>query len=184
MQRKKQIIILAAVITFSAALAFVHQFYEIKFTDSRTDCFPYKVWYINKQDKEPSPGDFIMFATPANAAHYFPKNKRWIKKVLATSGGRVDVVPAPPGETSLVLMGGMERKLPVKARVTVIQGETRETFVAFASDSLGRKLTVIRQQTIPSGEYYLYSPIARSYDSRYWGLVKKNEILGTAHPII
>lgn len=181
--KKKQKYILGAVIAVAALIAIVHPFYEIKFTDSRTDCFPYKMWYVDKMDKAPSAGDFIMFRTPTNAGNYFPQNKKWIKKVLATSGGQVDVIPAGKGETSVVFMRGMERKLPVRARVTVTQGKTRETFVAFAADSLDRVLPLIKKQLIPAGEYYLYSPIARSYDSRYWGLVKKDEILGTAYPV-
>lgn len=103
--------------------------------------------------------------------------------ILASEGGKIEVVPAAGGETSPVFMGGMQRNLPVRAHITVDYKQNRQTFVAFAADSLGRPLSIVSQQIIPTGHYYLYSPVARSYDSRYWGLVRKNEILGKAYPI-
>jgi len=173
-----------ALITVSALLLGVYPFYELRYTDARMDCFPYKVWFIDKTKRDPSVGDFIMFTTPANAASYVPGHKKWIKKILAATGGNIEVTPAGAGETYSVYMNGLEKKLPVKARVTVHDSRTNKTFIAFAADSLGRPLPLIEKQTIPAGYYYLYSPVARSYDSRYWGLVKKIEILGKAYPIL
>lgn len=171
------------VIVLSVLLLVSSFFYEIKLTDSRTDCFPYKAWLVDKTAKDPVVGDFIMFRTPETATQYIPGNKKWIKMILASEGGKIEVVPAAGGETSPVFMGGMQRNLPVRAHITVDYKQNRQTFVAFAADSLGRPLSIVSQQIIPTGHYYLYSPVARSYDSRYWGLVRKNEILGKAYPI-
>jgi conjugal transfer pilin signal peptidase TrbI len=46
----------------------------------------------------------------------------------------------------------------------------------------GKKLTRTRDQVIPEGQVFLYSPHPKSFDSRYQevGLVQVNELEGTA----
>jgi type IV secretory pathway protease TraF len=179
---KKKKYAAVAVITACALLLGVHPFYEIRYSDARTNCFPYKIWFIDKTASDPQAGDFIAFNTP-EAAAYVPRNKTWIKMVLAAEGGLVSVLPSAGGETVPVEVNGIERKLPVRARVLVDYKGATKTFIAFAADSLGRPLPVIKSTVIPSGSYFAYSPVIRSYDSRYWGLVRKHEILGKAYPI-
>jgi type IV secretory pathway protease TraF len=181
-EKKTKRYFLFAFIVVAAALLAVHPYYEIRYTDSRADCFPYKIWFIDKTDKNPAIGDFIAFKTPPNAV-LVPEYKTWVKKVLAAGGGKVTVTPSAKAETAPVEMNGVQRNLPVRARVTVEYRGTEQTFVAFAADSLGRALPIIGSQIIPPGSYYAYSPVPRSYDSRYWGLVRGNEILGKAHPL-
>ena len=180
--KKTQKYIVVAVIVLSAALLVIYPYYELRYADSRTDCFPYKVWLIDKTDKTPVVGDFIVFRTPAAVSH-IPAHKTWVKKVLADAGAKINVTSAGNGELYPVTVSGMEKKLPVRARVTVEQNKVRETFIAFAVDSMGRSLPVIGSQTIPVGHYYAYSPVERSYDSRYWGLVRQNAIIGKAYPV-
>lgn len=178
MKKKKWLIVS---ITVSLMLLALHPFYEIRYSDPQMECFPYRIWFVDKTSKNPAIGDFVMFKTKAP---YIPDTKRWIKKVFAAEGGKVEVVPATNNEMGTIIKSGMERKLPIRAYVTVAQAQNKETFVAFAADSIGRELAVIQAQTIPQDHYFMYSPVPRSYDSRYWGLVKKNEIIGKAYPIL
>lgn len=180
--RIKQYLVITTIVV-SALLLLSIPFVGIKITDKRTNCFPHKVWIIDKTEKNFMAGDFVMFHTPSGAVKYVPENKLWIKKILATEGGSVNVTPAAKGETSSVMVNGIKRVLPVAARITVRYANDKKTFIAFANDSLGRPLTVIRQQIIPAGHVFLYSPMERSYDSRYWGLMKKGDLLGKAYPI-
>ena len=172
---------LIAIVTFSV-FTLVLQFYTIRFTSSKTDCFPYKAWFIVKRDRDVHVGDFIVFKTPPKSM-YVPAHKTWIKKVLAGEGTTISVNPAKPGETAPIITNGVEIQLPVRAYVTIENNQIKETFRAFAVDSLRRPMPIMNSQTIPAGHYYAYSPVARSYDSRYWGLLSKDEILGKAYPL-
>lgn len=40
-----------------------------------------------------------------------------------------------------------------------------------------------KEFVIPEGYYFFTAPAEKSFDSRYWGLVEKLQILGEAHPI-
>lgn len=179
---KTQNYIIIGSIAVSAMLIIIYPFFSIRFTDSRMTCFPYKVWFIDKTDKEPGIGDFIAFRTPQKAV-YVPEHKVWIKRVFAAGEGQIDVTPADSNTSVCAEINGVNRELPVKAYVRVTSGMNQQFFTAFAADSLGRPLPIINSQVIPSGYYYTYSPAVRSYDSRYWGLVRKDEILGKAHPL-
>lgn len=145
-------------------------------------CFPYKVWFIDKTDRSPAINDFVAFRTPLKAV-YVPGHKVWIKKVLAMDAGKIDVKPANPDTSIPVEINGVYRRLPVRAHVTITSGRIQQSFTVFASDSLGKPLPIIKSQNIPAGQFYAFSPAIRSYDSRYWGLVKKDEILGKAYPV-
>jgi len=58
-----------------------------------------------------------------------------------------------------------------------------QVFEAFEKDTKGRDLPMIEEGRISKGKYFVSSPAARSYDSRYWGLVDESEIIGKAYPI-
>ncbi len=178
----KETKIAIAVIVVSAALLAVLPFYSIRMSDPRTDCLPFKLWFIDKTDKDLKEGDYIAFRTPAGAVGV-PEYKMWVKEVFAVGRGTVTVTPATPGETTSIKVNGIERTFPVRAYVSVVSGDRRETFRAFAADSEGRPLPITESQEIGQGRYYTCAPSERSYDSRYWGLLKHEEVLGTAYPL-
>ncbi len=179
---KRKKIISITIIILAVLLLGVHPFYAVRYTDSRTNCLPYKLWLIDKTDKYPGVDEFIVFRTPAGATNV-PGHKVWVKKVFMIGEGQVTVAPAKPGEKGTVLINGIKRDLPIGAYVTVASAQRQGTFVAFAADSTGRPLPITVNQSIPPGSYYTYAPEARSYDSRYWGVVKQDEVLGSAYPI-
>ena len=180
---KKSHIALFSVVVILMAIFAINPYYEIRYADANMDCFPYKVWLFDKTDRDIKVGEFIAFRTPENAT-YIPKHKTWVKKVFAAEGGMINVEAGKPGEVGQIEVNGLEKKVPVKARVTVTYNTKKETFVAFSADGLGRELPLTVTQVIPAGSLYVYSPVSRSYDSRYWGLVKKNEIVGRAYPLL
>lgn len=182
MTHKQNNIISILIIILGALLLAVHPFFTFRYTDSRTNCLPYKLWLIDKTDKYPDIGEYIVFRTPAGIKN-IPSHKTWVKIVYATGEGHISVVPAKPGEKKTVEINGMKRDLPIGAYVSVVAGKRHETFTAFAADSAGRSLPIVVSQNITPGHYYTYAPETRSYDSRYWGLVKQNEVLGKAYPI-
>jgi conjugal transfer pilin signal peptidase TrbI len=171
-----------AVIAVSALLLLVLPFYSVRISDSRTDCLPYKLWFIDKTQKTLKAGDFIAFRTPSEAS-YVPEYKMWVKIVFAAGEGKVQVTPAQPGETKSIVVNGVDRSFPMAGHVNVRSGDREDTFSAFAADTSGKPLSIIDSQEIRPGHYYVYATSERSYDSRYWGLVRQDEVLGKAYPI-
>lgn len=54
-----------------------------------------------------------------------------------------------------------------------------------ATDSHGRMVERFRfEGVIPEDTYFLYSPAPNSYDSRYYGLVAKRQIIGRVVPLL
>lgn len=54
-----------------------------------------------------------------------------------------------------------------------------------ATDSRGRAVEpFLFEGAIPSDRYFLYSAAPNSYDSRYYGLIAKSQIIGRAVPLL
>ena len=55
----------------------------------------------------------------------------------------------------------------------------------FGIDRYGQRIDLASlPEVIPEGEYYVALPHPRSFDSRYYGLIRKADILGTVTPLI
>ena len=55
----------------------------------------------------------------------------------------------------------------------------------FGIDRYGQRIDLAPlPEIIPEGEYYVALPHPRSFDSRYYGLIRKADILGTVTPLI
>lgn len=105
--------------------------------------------------KKPEKGDIIVFKYPEN-----PK-RDFIKRVIATEG---DVIE---GKNKLIYVNGMPLNEP------------------YIQHSDGRVLLDKRDQfgpeEVPKGKMFVMGDNRdQSYDSRYWGFVDMNEVLGKA----
>lgn len=52
------------------------------------------------------------------------------------------------------------------------------------ADGQGRALTPAAGGTVPTGQLFLFSEFAGSYDSRYFGPIPASGVLGLAHPLL
>lgn len=117
--------------------------------------------YLLKEIDELKKGDVVVLNIPLNIREtiysrgYLPKNiKTLLKEVVAVEGDKVHVT---------------HNKLYINGE---FKGEIAEV------DSKGRELvSYVKDGVLKSGEVFLLGKGENSFDSRYFGVVKKNEIL-------
>lgn len=91
-----------------------------------------------------------------SGSRYYPEGTIFAKKIAAIPGDRLEIR---------------------RDRTVWINGVFLDTVQA--KDSKGRPVEPFYYVgVIPAGKYFLYSPAARSYDSRYFGLVDQERLVG------
>ena len=66
-----------------------------------------------------------------------------------------------------------------------VNGSVIENSATLAEDNEKRPLTPAKlPQTLGNDEYLMLSPKENSYDSRYLGVIKKEQVIGVLHPLI
>ncbi len=116
---------------------------------------PYKAPFRTKI----RPGDYIVFRTDRRVLPYYAPGTLFGKRVVGI-----------PGD-----------KLATKGRDFYLNGR----FIAHArkKDSLGNPAPLfVFNGTIPEGCYFVLGHHPRSFDSRYWGLVCRDAVLGRLIP--
>lgn len=106
-------------------------------------------------------GDLIVFRTDNRTSPYYQRGTRFIKVVHGVPGDRVVI-----DDSGKVQINGKNYHFETAL----------ETKVA---DLLGRKLgDCAVNYVIPEGRYFAMGTLPDSYDSRYWGMVHPDQIMG------
>ncbi|WP_410369528.1 conjugative transfer signal peptidase TraF [Chelatococcus asaccharovorans] len=139
-----------------------------------TRSYPLGLWRIEPLGRPPAAGDLVFVCPPESPAFRMARQRGYlgrglcrgwlsplIKTVVATEGQSVEI-----GEH--VSIDG--RLLP--------HSDVRR------SDAEGRALSPWRGGRVPRGHLYLHSDFAGSFDSRYFGPVPADGLLGLAHPLL
>jgi len=177
--RRKYLIfaVVCAVVMWSAIQLWTSH-YLLAITMKQHMCLPYKVWIIDKKQKQFSYGSYISFY--GKGIMNFQDGVRWVKIVGGLPGDAVEVIPVKEPTYRTVYVNGMPKNLPIKAKVKVIRhGVEPLELDVYEKDTKGRLLPVIQSQIIPEGKYFVYTEHERSFDSRYWGLVDESQVIGT-----
>lgn len=121
---------------------------------------PYRIWLIDKQQTSPVQGETFAFLAQ-NLGPVFADGTKIVKVLEGMPGDRVSV---------------SESK-------TSINGRTVAMGLQVASDYGISPARYIREGRIPADGYWFFGRTADSFDSRYWGSVKRSQIVGRAYPI-
>jgi len=183
-ERRKYLIfaVVCAVVMWSAIQLWTSH-YLLAITMKQHMCLPYKVWIIDKKQKQFSYGSYISFY--GKGIMNFQDGVRWVKVVGGLPGDRIEVVPVRKPTYRTVYVNDMPMVLPVRATVRVIRGYGLLPLEldVYEKDTKGRLMPVIQSQVIPEGKYFVYTDHERSFDSRYWGLVDESQVIGTGIPL-
>lgn len=173
-----------------ASLLLFSSYYLIAFAAERDRCLPYRLFFVEK-GLTPVRGDYISFV--GQDIPYFPEGKSWIKIATGVEGDRITVRIISREERELhpeyfvekVYLNGMPINIGIQGYVYLHKkGETYpQTFRVLEKTTTGKPVPMIEPGLIPQGSYFVTTPIQRSFDSRYWGLVKKENVIGEAYPI-
>ncbi len=141
-------------IVFSGVFNFIKLNFIIGLDCQNVRSLPHKVYIIKKSD-------FIAFYSDNRMTEYFPAGSIFIKKVVARQG-------------DIVNTNG--RKFYVNGKFI---GE------AMQYDLKGNPVEFVKfnNYRLKAGEYFVIGTNKFSYDSRYWGLVYENQIIGPAFPL-
>lgn len=157
------VIVYAAIFTVAA----ISPWYQIHMRDQES--WPFHTVFLIKKGMLPERGELVAFQLreeyveriePHAPRTQIPVNTMWMKRVLGMPGDRVDVV-----ENQVVINGQ-----------PVASGFGRDRF------GVPIYLTSFRGE-IPLHQYYVSLPHPRSFDSRYYGMVKESDVIGLAVPL-
>lgn len=149
--------------------------YGIAFDPQAKQCLPgTRVYLVDRQAKEIHRGDIAVFAArglgtwiaqghPAVGplAPSYRDGKRIVKRVAGVPGDRVEVT----------------------ADEVRVNGERVGEGLDLAATLARPVHTFIRTETVPRGMYWFMGLTRDSFDSRYWGYVAEEQIVGKAYPI-
>lgn len=121
---------------------------------------PYRVWLIDKGDRDPVRGDIFAFKS------------KGLQPLFDDGTVVVKVTRGMPGDEVKVDLNG--------ARVNgVFVGHG----LAVAADHGIDPSRYIRTTIVGEGRYWMFGETPDSFDSRYWGSIGSEQIIGKAYPI-
>lgn len=150
---------LVVIISVGALYGFKSRYQIGVNTQLDLQCLPYDVFLIDFKDQALSRGDFIAFHA-RGMAPYIPDGTVIIKELAGVPGDRVVV------DKGVVIVNDANR------------GEL----------DLVEKLNASaehysRNETVPDGKMWVMGTLPRSFDSRYWGYVEPDQIIGRAYAL-
>lgn len=145
---------------FSIGIYSLSQSYGIGF--SSTPSLPFNIFIMDKNNFYFTKNDLIVFKYPGEDIYNYKKDEKFVKKVSCFSGDRLEVDISYNYFCNGVKIGQ-----------------------ALLQDGDGRKLEpFIFNGIIPDNQYFVSGTHIKSWDSRYWGFVSKDRIIGKAKGII
>ena len=139
--------------------------YRIAFDVADPKCLPETVYLVDMENRRVNRGDYVAFISRQMEPHI--PNGTLIVKILAGVPGDLAVVNEQGATVAGVDWGPLHYLEPGKDLAEA--GETLEDY---------RRTELILPDT-----YWMMAPLSGSYDSRYWGAIDKDQIVGKVYPI-
>ncbi len=159
MRSKNILIIFIVVFCF---LAYFNTRYLLGRNGAISNCLHTHYFLVDTWDKNLNKGDIAAFYQQ-NKNPFFETGQKWIKMVAAVNNDSVRVNP-----NSIVINDRKKYQL----RTQYILGKLKRDF-----DSLKTKWI------IPKEQYFFIGQSNTSFDSRFWGTVKRQDIIGKAYAV-
>lgn len=133
--------------------------YRLGIDGQKVRCLPWSVFIVKSEVPSAiKPGDLVQYRT-GKVGHGFDGLVA-VKMVGAVPGDKVEI------RNDFLFINGQARdRLWLIKSLQAKSGQFDRSFV------------------VPSGEYVMLGTSRESFDSRYWGTVKQEQLLGTAIPI-
>ncbi|KQU95490.1 conjugal transfer protein TraF [Mesorhizobium sp. Root102] len=138
-----------------------------------TPSYPLGLWRIEGLQRKPKVGDIVFICPPVEPAFDLALERGYLPQGLCTGG------TGPLIKTVAALAG---RDIAIDRRVR-IDGRLLEHSDVRTSDAEGRSLPAFAGGVVPAGSIFIHSKYPGSYDSRYFGPVPADGILGLARPV-
>ncbi len=135
---------------------------------------PLGLWRIVPLDRPAVVGDLVFICPPAGSVSAFSLERGYFRRGLCAGGA------APLIKTVAATAGS---RILVDADVA-IDGVRLPRSRLSPADAEGRLISPWPGGIVPTGQLFLHSPFAGSYDSRYFGPVPEAGLLGLARPVL
>lgn len=184
--KKHALIIFVVAVLTIIGMELVTARYGLYVTRKDQDCLGYAFMWVKN---EIVPHDYRKYVSfYSRGVPQFQDGITTVKVIAGLPGDKVEVnVYTEPereeskftyqkrGEHIIARMQG-------KVRLSRRDGSVME-FSVQEKDSLGRPLPITSDMVIPEGKYFVVGAVERSFDSRYWGLIDENQVIGEAFPM-
>ncbi len=137
--------------------------YKLGFGGQKRACLPWDVYVIDKHNQEVKVGNLVAFVADERMEPKFKSGTTVIKQVAGVEGDKVSVDSA-----AHYIVAGTNYGIIMEEGAEVAQKDLQELIVT---------------EDIPEGRLSVIGTLPRSFDSRYWGYVNSNQIIGRAYGI-
>ena len=139
-----------------------------------TPSHPLGLWRIVPLDRAAAVGELVFVCPPRIAVFEQAAARGYLRRGLC---------PGWVGPLIKIVAAGEGQRVAVGRSVT-IDGQPLERSDVRPVDGEGRALVPWSGGVIPTGHLYLHSSFGGSYDSRYFGPVPAEGVLGRAEPVL
>ncbi|AOR81207.1 conjugative transfer signal peptidase TraF [Novosphingobium resinovorum] len=138
-----------------------------------TPSYPLGLWRIEPLDREVAAGDLVFICPPETLAFVLAVKRGYLPKGLCPGG-------TGPLIKTVVAVAGQDIEIDTAVR---IDGAILPSSAVHSVDAAGRSLPACSGGRVPPNSVFLHSPFGGSYDSRYFGPLPDDGILGLANPV-
>jgi conjugal transfer pilin signal peptidase TrbI len=136
--------------------------FRIAIDDQVDKCLPpYTVFLVDRHDDAIERGGLYAFPAGERMAPFFPIQMQVIKRVVGL-----------PGET-----------VSVTAQTTRVEGRTVGEGLDLAGTLGSPAATFVREVVVPADALWIMGATRDSFDSRYWGPLPRQQIIGRAYAL-
>lgn len=155
---KKQAVLMLLVASISGPTSlYLMNRYQFAIDPQNNQCLPpYRIYLVDKFDKAPIRGKPFAFKS----------------QYIRVYGKGIKIVDAIPGDI-----------VSVTSEETTVNGSMVGEELRLAKESGHSERELTRSGKIPEGKIWLMGRTKLSFDSRYWGSVSQDNVLGRAYPL-
>lgn len=168
----RRLLVAATLSAFLSAVLFVGA-WTAGFRLNVTPSYPLGLWRIVTLHRDVAVGDLVFICPPQSADFDLARMRGYLRSGLCPGW-------LSPLIKTVVAVAG--QRVEVATAVT-IDGIPLDHSDVHRTDAEGRPLPVFAGGVVPSGQVFLHSNFAGSYDSRYFGPIPVEGLLGLAVPV-
>ncbi|CAN7615147.1 conjugative transfer signal peptidase TraF [Devosia sp. LjRoot3] len=139
-----------------------------------TPSYPLGVWRVVPLERDVAIGDLVFICPPITPTFRLAQERDYVRRGSCPGwlSPLIKTVVAQPGQTIAI------------AQRVIIDGHALPQSEIHPVDAEGRVLVPYAGGVVPAGQIFLHSSFAGSYDSRYFGPIPVDGILGRAKPLL
>lgn len=138
---------------------------------------PLGLWRIEPIDRAVARGDLVFICPPSTATFAEAFERGYLRRGLCPGG-------IAPLIKTVAALAGQRVEISADVGAVVVDGRPIAHSTVRKSDGEGRAIKPFTGGIVPTGFVFLHSSFASSYDSRYFGPVPLEGLLGLARPVL